>query len=633
SHLSDPAFDTADFNDNPAPGNLRADYVLPSANLDIADSGVFWPESTDPLFSLVGTFPFPSSDHRLVWVDLLPGTTDLPPAAPPAAALLDIGGTLAADGRFATLADALGVLGDPPPGETFTLLAPTDEAFDALPPGLLEALLDDRFFLTDVLLNHLIGGTVPAETIVTLTEAQTLLGAPLTIEVVEGIVLLNGEVQVIETDILASNGVIHVIDGVLLPPPPPEPLGFLASAFGRGSTEVPGPGDPAALTSAFIDVFEGPDGTAEVCFFVNTSVQDPTVAHIHRGAAGEAGPPVVATGFTADSWTQDQFAPLDRFADGCVDVEQDLALEIIGNPAGFYFNLHSASFPGGATREQLVDADGVDVIQRAYTAAPLLGANEVPGPGDPDSGRGFVDFLVPATDNGEWCFSSTVFRVGAITSGHIHIGAAGESGGVVLNLEIDTRWPVVLHPSGQGWVVNGCVAASAEVQSQIAANPGGFYVNYHNDEFPAGAVRAQLVAGVGEVIRFAELSPPDGFDPDVYGFADLAMFSSQGLLCWDTPNSGIGEPTGMSISDATGVLISFDVVTHPFLADVNFPGVDYTSFGCQGVDSATIDAIVANPNDYTFSIDTATATPALTGALFDPNFGPPGPPPESPPGG
>ncbi|MDH3539045.1 MAG: ScyD/ScyE family protein [Acidimicrobiia bacterium] len=83
SHLSDPAFDTADFNDDPAPGNLRADYVLPSANLDIADSGVFWPESTDPLFSLVGTFPFPSSDHRLVWVDLVPGSTPLPPASPP----------------------------------------------------------------------------------------------------------------------------------------------------------------------------------------------------------------------------------------------------------------------------------------------------------------------------------------------------------------------------------------------------------------------------------------------------------------------------------------------------------------------------------------------------------------------
>ncbi len=71
SHLSDPAFDTADFADS-SPGNLRADYVLPSRNLRITDAAVFWPEAADPLFGLVGTFPFPSSDHRLVWVDLRP---------------------------------------------------------------------------------------------------------------------------------------------------------------------------------------------------------------------------------------------------------------------------------------------------------------------------------------------------------------------------------------------------------------------------------------------------------------------------------------------------------------------------------------------------------------------------------
>jgi hypothetical protein len=76
THLSDPRFDTADFADT-APGNLRADYVLPSKNLRIDDAAVFWPLSTDPLFRLVGTFPFPSSDHRLVWVDVsVPGATD-----------------------------------------------------------------------------------------------------------------------------------------------------------------------------------------------------------------------------------------------------------------------------------------------------------------------------------------------------------------------------------------------------------------------------------------------------------------------------------------------------------------------------------------------------------------------------
>jgi Endonuclease/Exonuclease/phosphatase family len=68
-HRSDPQFDTADFADT-APGNLRADYVLPRKNLRIVGSGVFWPLASDPLFRLVGTFPFPTSDHRLVWVDV-----------------------------------------------------------------------------------------------------------------------------------------------------------------------------------------------------------------------------------------------------------------------------------------------------------------------------------------------------------------------------------------------------------------------------------------------------------------------------------------------------------------------------------------------------------------------------------
>ncbi|GAA1055130.1 endonuclease [Agromyces luteolus] len=70
THEGDPAYDTADFNDNPAPGNLRADYVLPSKDLRVADAGVFWPVQADPLSALTGTFPFPSSDHRLVWVDV-----------------------------------------------------------------------------------------------------------------------------------------------------------------------------------------------------------------------------------------------------------------------------------------------------------------------------------------------------------------------------------------------------------------------------------------------------------------------------------------------------------------------------------------------------------------------------------
>ncbi|MCO6414645.1 endonuclease/exonuclease/phosphatase family protein [Siccirubricoccus sp. KC 17139] len=90
SHAGDPGFDTADFADT-APGNLRADYVLPSKDgLAPRGAGVFWPASDDPLFPLVGEYDpqlpggFPSSDHRLAWADLV-----LTPDAPPGFNTLD----------------------------------------------------------------------------------------------------------------------------------------------------------------------------------------------------------------------------------------------------------------------------------------------------------------------------------------------------------------------------------------------------------------------------------------------------------------------------------------------------------------------------------------------------------------
>jgi Endonuclease/Exonuclease/phosphatase family len=80
NHRSDPRFDTADFADT-APGNLRADYVLPRKDLQLVDAGVFWPVQSDPLFRLTGVFDttfstwnlvggFPTSDHRSVWIDV-----------------------------------------------------------------------------------------------------------------------------------------------------------------------------------------------------------------------------------------------------------------------------------------------------------------------------------------------------------------------------------------------------------------------------------------------------------------------------------------------------------------------------------------------------------------------------------
>ncbi|NCB02700.1 MAG: fasciclin domain-containing protein [Spirochaetia bacterium] len=131
----------------------------------------------------------------------------------------DIVDTAVADGRFTTLAAALGAAGlidtlksDGP----FTVFAPTDDAFAKLPAGTVEALLNDIPTLTNILLYHVVSGSVMAGDVVKLSSAPTVLGKDVAIKVADGKVMVNNS-QVIITDIEASNGVIHVIDAVLLP--------------------------------------------------------------------------------------------------------------------------------------------------------------------------------------------------------------------------------------------------------------------------------------------------------------------------------------------------------------------------------------------------------------------------------
>lgn len=105
----------------------------------------------------------------------------------------------------------------------FTVFAPTNAAFEALPAGALDALLADVPQLQEVLKYHVVSGRVTAEQVVTLSEATTLQGQKVTIRVQAGTVFIN-DAKVTVTDVEADNGIIHVIDAVLLPSeePPPE---------------------------------------------------------------------------------------------------------------------------------------------------------------------------------------------------------------------------------------------------------------------------------------------------------------------------------------------------------------------------------------------------------------------------
>ena len=107
------------------------------------------------------------------------------------------------------------------PSQELTVFAPTDEAFAAIPEDVLAGILADQALLTNILLYHVAPGVFFAEDVVAAAPIEalpTLLeGSTLSIEVVDGAVVINGESTVIQTDVAASNGVIHVIDTVLQP--------------------------------------------------------------------------------------------------------------------------------------------------------------------------------------------------------------------------------------------------------------------------------------------------------------------------------------------------------------------------------------------------------------------------------
>ncbi|MGE0353193.1 MAG: fasciclin domain-containing protein [Gemmatimonadales bacterium] len=127
--------------------------------------------------------------------------------------------TAVAAGNFTTLATALKAAGlvETLQGEgPFTVFAPTDEAFAKLPAGTIEALLKDKEKLTQILLYHVVSGDVPASKVVTMNYARTVGGKSVKITTHDGTVMINNA-KVVKADIMASNGVIHVIDTVLLP--------------------------------------------------------------------------------------------------------------------------------------------------------------------------------------------------------------------------------------------------------------------------------------------------------------------------------------------------------------------------------------------------------------------------------
>ncbi len=117
-------------------------------------------------------------------------------------------------------------------------------------------------------------------------------------------------------------------------------------------------------------------------------------------------------------------------------------------------------------------------VGETYTTG-LVGAQEVPGPGDPD-GSGTARITADATTN-NICFNLTVQAVSAPTAAHIHRGARGVAGPSVLTIDAPT-----------GGASSGCLRVDRALAAGIIADPSAFYVNVHTADYPDGALRGQL---------------------------------------------------------------------------------------------------------------------------------------------
>jgi uncharacterized surface protein with fasciclin (FAS1) repeats len=150
-----------------------------------------------------------------------PTSPSTAPSASAAAMAKDIVQIATEAGSFKTLLAAVKVAGL---AETlqgtgpFTVFAPTDAAFAALPAGTLEGLLKDPAALNKILLYHVVSGAITADKVVGLTSATSVEGSPIAISVKDGSVYLDGTTEVVTPDVVASNRVIHVIDHVILAP-------------------------------------------------------------------------------------------------------------------------------------------------------------------------------------------------------------------------------------------------------------------------------------------------------------------------------------------------------------------------------------------------------------------------------
>ena len=222
----------------------------------------------------------------------------------------------------------------------------------------------------------------------------------------------------------------------------------------NGTNEAPGPGDADGFGLAGFRF----EGTSVAFTIMVKNIATPTASHIHRGAAGVAGPVVITLASSFPNNT----------ASGTANASAALIDEIRHNLSGFYVNVHNADFGNGAIRAQLSDG--------AFAFA--TGASEAPGPGDAD-GSGMAVFIGSGSNLN---YAAMVQNIDAPSASHIHRGAVGVAGPVVITLASS-------YPDN---MATGTVTVADPLIQEIVGNPSNFYFNVHNAAFPNGAIRGQL---------------------------------------------------------------------------------------------------------------------------------------------
>jgi hypothetical protein len=227
-----------------------------------------------------------------------------------------------------------------------------------------------------------------------------------------------------------------------------------------GEAETPN-GDPVATGTATVRLRAG---QGQACYSLSVNDLPPAVAaHIHAGGAGTAGNVVIPLKTPNASGK----------SSGCASAARSLVSSILAKPGSFYVNVHTAAFPGGAVRGQLV---GTSTSSFGWIVDLTLKGTSEP------NAKGTAVVRI-RKDAGVVCYRLHAENVTLPTvAAHIHRGGASVNGPVVVPFNA---------PGGDG-SSDGCAQAAASLIDEILGNPAGFYVNVHTKEHPAGAIRSQL---------------------------------------------------------------------------------------------------------------------------------------------